>query len=76
MLSGQVKKCDDDASLLVQSSTILDEKMTSKAAEVAAAKQHNVSVYSNWKVTMELFRLRGVTGLPDNVPFQQKDWLF
>ena len=50
MLSGQVKKCDDDASLLVQSSTILDEKMTSKAAEVAAAKQHKVRVSSNWKV--------------------------
>jgi roadblock/LC7 domain-containing protein len=38
----QIGKADDDASLLVQSSTMLDEKMAAKSAEMLAAKQHMV----------------------------------
>ena len=39
----QIAKCDDDAALLVQSSTMLDDKFTMKSAEASAATQVSIS---------------------------------
>jgi hypothetical protein len=40
----QIAKSDDDAALLVQSSTILDDKFNLKSAEAIAASQHQVYI--------------------------------